>query len=162
MPNIKGWQMYDPMTDREVTPDSVRTDHKGQEWTLHGVARAPEGASAGRILASREGRRDGLYPAVFDLEIRPAGPEPEGVEELFASLSEDLEGVTVRTFQGMAVEAIHKAATACGDGCRHDPAQVIAVAALTGIEQALAPILLMAAQAGIAYGRTYPEERPGE
>lgn len=161
MPNIKGWKMYDPDTDREVMPDSVRADHKGQEWTLHGVTRPPEGGSPGRILASREGGRDGLHAAVFGLEIRPA-IVPDGVDELFASISETLgEQLVGNIGRDLAVETIHTLATQCPNGCKHPPAEVIAQAILNGLVETAGPILIMAVEAAVAYGRAYPEETGG-
>jgi len=74
MANIAGWKMVRSESGGEVLPGTMQLDHRGDEWTMVGVSRYPEGSSSGRVLATpacetcpRIERE--FFPHVFGLEI---------------------------------------------------------------------------------------------
>lgn len=53
----------------EVTPDSIITDFRGDDWRFIGITRVPNGASTGRVYVDNGSYKTEFFPSVFNLTI---------------------------------------------------------------------------------------------
>lgn len=99
MGNLHGWKMVRKDSGGEVLPGTTQLDFRGNECTVHGVSRAPNGRSTGRVARTdSQGRTTECYPDVFGLTIVPDDTEPTVVAHIPDTVEELLgEDGSVRT-----------------------------------------------------------------
>lgn len=154
MANIKGWRMVREDSGGEVYPGTTQLDSRGKEWRVLGAARAPEGASTGRVLVEdAEGVKNGFYPHVFGLKIVPAEAEPEGAEALFAALGADFGGNIVQeTAKELTMEGIDHMVEGHGIPPTHAIGMTVMASLMENATEAIMAGIMMAHEHGRRQG----------